>query len=277
MNKEELDRALNRLGIRPRKEQGQNFLIDQTAVDASIDAGNLTKEDIVLEIGPGFGALTKQLVEIAGKVIAVEQDWVLCKALKKFAEKHNNLIITNEDIRTFHREKAGLEDLGYKLIANLPYNITSWILREFVEKQPRPNMMVVMVQKEVAERITSKAGKMSILSCAMQLFAEPEIVRIVDRESFHPIPNVDSAILQLTIREEVPSKDPQQLMKLIKIAFAARRKQIPNNISNGLAISATQVRIIMTDIGLNPAARPQELSIDDWEAFRLAILKEVSL
>lgn len=277
MHKDQLVSLLKKNRLTPRREQGQNFLIDDQPIQASLAAAEITPEDTVLEIGPGFGALTSHLVQHAKQVIAVEQDRVLARALTPLTQKHANLTVINQDIRTFHRAEAGLTDRGYTLIANLPYSLTSWILREFTEHAPKPKRLVVMVQKEVAERVVAPPGKMSILSAAIQLYTEPHIVTIVDRTSFHPIPDVDSAILRCNVLPQPRSEDPEQLMQLIKIGFSSRRKQIHNNISAGFPISSTQVRIILADIGLSQTVRPQELSLEDWEAIRAAVFQELGL
>ncbi len=277
MNKDKLVQLLATYNITPRKEQGQNFLINEEALEASLQAAELTPEDTVLEIGPGFGALTAKLTEVAGRVIAVEQDLVLSSALQPLVTKNDNLVLINEDIRTFHRAEAGLTHLNYKLVANLPYSLTSWIMREFTEYEPKPSRIVTMVQKEVAERIVAPRGKMSILAVAMQLYSDPQIVTIVDRTSFHPIPNVDSAIIRADILPNPRSKDPKQLMRLVKIAFAGKRKQIHNTIGQALPISPTQIRIILSDIGLPETTRPQELGLEDWEALRVAIFQELGV
>jgi len=277
MNKDQLETLLKKHQLTPRKEQGQNFLINEDVIDASLAAAELSSADTVLEIGPGFGALTKRLVGIAGKVVAVEQDRVLASTLKPLSEQNDNLLVINEDIRTFHRAEAGLLDNGYKLVANLPYNITSWVMREFTEHNPKPSRMVVMVQKEVAERIIAKPGKMSILAAAIQLYTNPRIVTIVDRTSFHPIPDVDSAIICCDLLPTPRSSDPERLMKFIKVGFASKRKQLHNTLSAGYPISSTQVRVILGDIGLSQTARPQELSLEDWEAVSQAVFQKVRL
>lgn len=271
MNKEELHYLLRKYNVSPRKEQGQNFLLDDGVVDSSVEAAELTREDTVLEIGPGLGALTLALAEHAGQVIAVEQDHGLFKAMKKVANSHENVTILYDDIRTVNLEHAGLQDKHYKLVANLPYSLTSWILRQFTEHKPRPSMMVVMVQKEVAERVVAEPGEMSILANAVQLYTNADIVREVPYTSFEPQPAVDSAILKLVLRETPQSDDPEAFMRLVNIGFSSKRKQLHNNLQAGYQMRSNEARALLEDIGLREDIRPQDLSIGDWEALRRAL------
>jgi 16S rRNA (adenine1518-N6/adenine1519-N6)-dimethyltransferase len=267
MTIEEVKRLLQHYNIYPRKEQGQNFLLDDSVITDSIKAAHLTEGDTVLEIGPGFGALTTALskaVGETGKVIAVEQDRVLAAGLTKQKRLYPNLTIINEDVRTVNLPEAGLEDLSYKLVANLPYSITSWIIRHFLEQQPRPQSLTVLVQKEVAERMAAEPGAMSVLSVATQLYAEPTIIRLVPPESFYPAPKVDSAIIHLERRTAPLSETPEDLMRLVNIGFSSKRKQLHNNLSNGLQISSEDAKRLINKAHLDPTVRPQELTIQNW-------------
>lgn len=276
MNKQQLSFLLKKYNTKPRREQGQNFLLDEQVIKDTITAAQLTKDDTVLEIGPGFGFLTTELAHAAGKVIAVEQDRDLFPAITTLAKTMPNIEPHNQDIRTFNIAKAGFQDRQYKLVANLPYNITSWILRYFLESQLKPSVMVVMVQKEVAERVIAQPGNMSILACAVQLYAQPEIIRIVTKDAFSPVPKVDSAILKLTIRETPRSPDPEQLMRLIKIGFAAKRKQLHNTLQAGLKLTPNQTKQLIESAGLPANVRPQELSLQQWENVRSALTLQLS-
>ncbi len=266
MHEDQLRYFLKKYKIEPRKQQGQNFLIDETVVQASIDAAELTAEDIVLEIGPGFGSLTTHLAKVAHRVVAVEQDRVLFSALKdEVIERFDTLEIYNEDIRTFHLEEHGLKDLEYKMVANLPYSVTSWILRTFMENPPRPSRMVVMVQKEVGQRLTAPAGKKSLLSVAAQLLTVPEIVKIIGPESFMPAPRVDSAIVRLDVRPDADLEEVKKTISVAKMGFSSRRKQLHNNLAAGTGRTTQEMKELMTKAGLKDGIRPQELEIGQWK------------
>lgn len=271
MNRAELQYLMQKYNIEPRREQGQNFLLHDKIVASMIAAAQLTPNDTVLEIGPGLGILTTALAAHAGRVVAVEQDRTLCQALQPLVKQYKNITLINEDIRTFHTAQHGLEHQQYLIVANLPYSITSWILRQFTEYAPAPKRMVVMIQKEVAERVASTPGSMSILSVAVQLFCTVKILRTVTRSNFYPVPNVDSAVILLERRPQPLSSDPAALMKLVKIGFAAKRKQLQNTIQAGTRIPAEQTIAALTSIGLLPTARPQELSVEQWELLRRAL------
>ncbi len=268
MKRAELQYLMQKYGIQPRREQGQNFLLNEKVLAKTIAAAELTAKDTVLEVGPGLGILTTALAAHAGRVVAVEQDRTLCQALQPLVQQHKNIELFNEDIRTFHAAQHNLKHEQYVLVANLPYSITSWVLRQFTEYEPAPKRMVVMIQKEVAERINSTPGHMSILSVAIQLFCTVEIIRTVQRSSFFPVPKVDSAVIMLQRRAQPLSKNPTALMKLVKTGFAARRKQLHNTIHTGTHIPDEQCIAAITSIGLLPTARPQELSVEQWEQLR---------
>ncbi len=267
MTIDEVKQLLKHYNIYPRKEQGQNFLLDDSVITDSIAAAQVKEGDLILEIGPGFGALTTALcaaVGSTGKVIAVEQDRVLAGGLAKQKALYPNLTILNEDVRTANLIAAGLQDGNYKLVANLPYSITSWIIRQFLEKSPVPQSLTVLVQKEVAERMAAEPGSMSVLAVATQLYTIPHIVRFVPPESFYPAPKVQSAIIHLERRPQPLSTEPEELMRLVNIGFSSKRKQLHNNLSNGLQVDSQTAKQIITQAHLSPAIRPQELTIQNW-------------
>lgn len=271
MNKDELQFLLNKYHIRPRKDLGQNFLIDEDAIFASIEAANITANDTIVEIGPGLGVLTAQLAERAARVVAIEPDRDVLPALNALAQQYPSLEIHNNTIQKVNLEELGLSDGNYKLVSNLPYNISSWVLRQFTEVAPRPSTMVIMLQKEVAERVVKKPGKMSVLSCAVQLYAVPTLICQVPRDSFMPVPNVDSAILKTVLRDEPLSADPRALMRLINMGFASKRKQLHNNLTAGLHISAQESMSVLEQCGIEPTTRAQELSLIQWETLRTTL------
>jgi len=279
----------------PSRKSGQNFLISQDVLEKIIQAANLNSQDLVLEIGAGFGTLTFALTLRVKKVIAVELDKRLAKALRDLLNVQNvqdvqNVKIVEGDIfelrtknqelgtvngepRTMNQELGTLNDLGYKLVSNLPYNITSLVLRNFLEEKPRPSEMILLVQKEVAERVVAKPGEMSLLSVACQFYSQPEIVGYVTKENFWPQPEVDSAILKIqgvshsTLklrRVKLEGIDVKKFFSLVKIGFSARRKQLKNNLSAGLRLDRGKIEECLHKIGLDLKIRAQDLSVDDW-------------
>ena len=202
------------LDIRPTKSKGQNFLIDGNILNKIVQAADLKKTDTVLEVGPGLGCLTMELAKRAGKVISVELDRKLAAYLREMIQEYNNVEIVEGDILKLGvrgpanragRQGSGtaysLFPVGYKIVANLPYNITSRFLRKFLTAENKPSEMVLMIQKEVAQRICAKAGDMSLLAVSVQYYGQPKIVDYVSKNCFWPSPEVDSAILRVKLRD----------------------------------------------------------------------------
>jgi len=266
-------------GIRPSKGVGQNFLIDREVLETMVAAADLKKDDIVLEIGPGFGVLTAELAERVGRVVAVEADRRLVEALREILAEYKNVEIIQEDILKFQvssfSAKGGFasggqfSNYGYKIVSNLPYQITSAALRKFLENEPRPSEITVMVQKEVADRICAEPGEMSLLSLSVQFYGQPAIVATVPRRAFWPEPEVDSAILKISNIQDVSAKNkkeilPEKFFRVAKIGFSARRKQLQNNLAGGLRLSNKTVQDILVKLGFDQKIRAQDLSIEDW-------------
>jgi len=298
MTLNELKSQLKRFRIRPDKKLGQNFLVSEQVLDEIIAASELRKTDHVLEIGAGLGVLTRALAEQAGEVIAVEKDRQLVRVLRQIFRNNRNVKIIHEDalfldptvvarIRQptetkqstptssppLSRGETGGEREGvtYKLVANLPYYITGAILEKFLTAEARPSLMVLLLQKEVAERVTAGPGAMSILSVSVQLYADPEVIDYVGKDNFYPVPEVDSAIVRLRVFPR-PRFDVNELafFQLIKVAFSNKRKQLHNNLqalpSKGPKSERTkeQYKEVLQSLGLSPLARAQDLSLQDW-------------
>lgn len=251
---------------------GQNFLKDKGVVKKIIDSANLSRDDFVIEVGSGDGALTKELAKRAGKVLAIEIDKNLFALLNKKFSNHENVELFNEDIL-----KINLSELlghrvpelkEYKVIANLPYYITSPIIRLFLESKFPPKEMVLMVQKEVAERIIAKPGKMSILALAVQYYATPELLFYVSKDSFFPVPEVDSAVIRVAHNIQHTEKDIDETKKffqVVRVGFSAKRKVLANNLANSFHLDKKKVEEKIKKAGINPVARAQELSIENWK------------
>ena len=261
-------KLLRRSGLRARKGLGQHFLIDEEVLGLIISAAQLTPEDIVVEVGPGLGVLTKELAKHAGRVIAIEIDDTLAALLKESLSAFRNVTIINEDVLKVTPEAllSELKASSYKVVANLPYYITSPVLRHFLEAQTKPQSMVVMVQKEVAEEIAAKPGKMSLLSIGVQFYGEPEIVAGVPAKSFYPAPAVDSAILKVVPYSKPPVEitDREGFFKLVRAGFSSARKQMANSLAKGLGISKEEGLSLLARAEITPQRRAETLSLQEW-------------
>jgi len=247
--------------MRAKKSLGQNFLISERIRDKIIEAGEIKKTDTVLEIGPGKGFLTESLLENSGKVIAVEKDDELAPKLK---EKFNSdkLEVIHGDILEISEDKLPKK---YKLIANIPYYITGEIIRSFLERKNQPELLVLMVQKEVADRIVARDKKESILSLSVKAYGDPKIVTRVSRGNFRPMPNVDSAVIKI----ENVSKDffknfsEEFFFKIIKKAFGQKRKRLVNNLKD--ILDQEKLEKALEDVGVGKDARAEDLSLKNWK------------
>jgi len=260
---------LRRYGLNARKKLGQHFLIDRGVLETILEAAALTPDDLVIEVGPGLGVLTGELAKRAGRVIAVDLDDRLAAALKKNLESLHNVGVVNEDILKLDPAdllgESGSQD-EYKVVANLPYYITAPVLRHFLETSLKPQSMVVMVQKEVAETITARPGRMSLLSVSVQFYGEPVIVDYVPAASFYPAPEVDSAVLRIDVYPEprVAVGDEDSFFNLVRAGFSTRRKQLVNSMAQGLGSSREQVLTLLIEAGIEPRRRAETLSLDEW-------------
>lgn len=264
--------------IKPIRHKGQNFLIDADALEDIVSSANLDKQDTVLEVGPGLGILTEQLVKKSKKVVSVELDKKLFNFLKLKFRGMKNLELVNEDILKFNPTNYSLQTTHYKLVANLPYNITSHFLKKFLTVAVKPTDMTLLVQKEVAQRICAPAGQMSLLSVSVQFYSQPKIVQIVSAQSFWPAPEVDSAILKLSSIKDQQAVDnflgnvlEDKFWQIVRIGFSAKRKQLQNNLAVGLKIPGPEIKKILKKADLEPKIRAQNLSVADW----LKLVKEI--
>lgn len=254
--------------FRAKKSLGQNFLKDPSALAKIVGAADLKPLDFVVEIGPGTGILTKELVARAARVQAVELDESLIPRLTLNLAAPNGKSPKNLEIIHGDALKFPLPEKPYKLVANIPYYITSPILNHFLQpqtpSQKRPSLIVLLVQKEVAEKVCAVPGDHSVLSLQVQIFGKPEIIGIVGKNSFSPPPKVDSAILRINPYPEPLVKDTAQFFRLIHAAFSQRRKTLNNSLRSGLTIPKEEIPILLEKAGIQSTARPQELSITDW-------------
>ncbi|HEX73992.1 MAG TPA: ribosomal RNA small subunit methyltransferase A [Dehalococcoidia bacterium] len=267
-------RRLHQVDLRVRKGLGQHFLIDEDVLKLITSAAGLTSTDVIIEVGPGLGILTKELARQAGWVVAIELDSKLAVALERSLASLDNVSIINEDIlqidpaALLQEQKTRFTPAisSYKVVANLPYYITSPILRHFVEASVKPQIMVVMVQKEVAEAIVAEPGQMSVLSISVQFYGEPRIISYVPAQCFYPVPEVDSAILQIDLYSQpaVAVTDERGFFDLVQAGFSASRKQIVNSLAQGLGLSKVEVLSLLEKSHIVPQRRAETLSVEEW-------------
>jgi len=246
----------------PNKSLGQHWLHDRDILGAIAEAAEIAPDDTVLEIGPGLGTLTSELLRRAGAVTAVEYDAELARKLPgQFPGK--NLTVFNEDILQFDLDTLAS---GYKVVANVPYYITSKIVEKLMTANNKPSIAVLLVQKEVAERIAAQPGDMSILGISAQLFAEASLDIEVPREYFTPPPKVDSQVVVLKTRAEalVPKEDERALFRIVKAGFSAKRKKLRSSISAGLGISKQGAEELLRHADISPDNRAEDLALRDW-------------
>lgn len=262
---QEIKDLFHHYGLNANKNLGQNFLVSETVYDKILDAADLQPDDVVIEVGPGTGFLTEKLVERVKKVIAVEFDAGMVRLLKERLFYAKNLEIIHSDIMKFWIEKSGVENQRYKVVANIPYYITSPLIKLFLQSACQPTLMVVLVQKEVAEKVCGIAGK-GVLTLETQLFGVPKIIATVPPGAFWPSPTVDSAILQIKVHPTllVPREEAEQFIRLIKFGFGQRRKKLSNSLESGLRLEVAQVRAFLEEAKIDPHLRAEALGIEDW-------------
>ena len=266
-------KLLRKFGLRARKGLGQHFLIDADVLHTIVDTAGLTPEDIVIEVGPGLGIMTDELAARAGWVIAIELDTNLATMLQT-SLKHDNVVILNENILglepgslfTSRPPAIPAELTSYKVVANLPYYITSPVLRHFLEASVRPESMVVMIQKEVAQTICAGPGKRSLMSIAVQVYGKPEIVTTVPPEAFFPVPAVASAVVRIDVYPEpvVDIGDGEAFFRLVKAGFSAPRKQLHNSLVKGLCLPGENVKRLLDRAEIDPTRRAGTLELEEW-------------
>lgn len=251
---------------RAKKSFSQNWLVDETVVKKIIDAAEIRPGETVLEVGPGTGVLTKALVDAGARVIAVEADKSLIAPLReRFGDTieliHGDILSVPSSRFTFHAPR-------YKLIANIPYNITSDLLRHFLTTDHKPSRMILMVQHEVADRITAQPPQMSLLSVVCQIYAQCTRVARVPAGAFRPVPKVDSAVVRLDLHDgsATGNMDPEEVIAVAKIGFSSPRKQLHGNLKGVHRTGSSAVKEALESLGLSPTARAEALTVENWIA-----------
>jgi len=267
VSKSEVKNLFKKYRFLPLKRLGQNFLIDKRVLKKIIEAAELSENDIVLEIGPGIGNLTQELAKKVKKIIAIEKDRKMIEILKETLKNFKNVEIINQDILEFPINR-GVIPINYKVIANLPFYLTAPVIRKFLENMKgRPSQMVLMIQKEVAQRICAKPPEMSILAISVQFYARPEIISYVLKKSFWPSPKVNSAIIKIIpyINKYTPDElFIKKFFQTVKAGFSQPRKQILNNLSKMLKLDKEKVKSWLLKNDIQPGQRAETLKINDW-------------
>ena len=255
--------------VKPKKELGQNFLFDEGILSTIADCGELSQAQTVLEIGPGLGTLTAQLCRRAGRVVAVEFDHDLTDLLyqnvaQQLGYDPANLTICNQDILRYDLDSLPRD---YRVVANIPYNITSKIIEKLWSANNKPSLVVLLVQQEVAERLAARPGKLSVLAISAQIFAEVELGVEVPAELFTPAPKVDSQVVIMRRRSKQVVADAQleQFFYVVKAGFSEKRKKLRSSLAVGLRTTKSEAERLLVEASIDPNKRAQELSIDDWK------------
>lgn len=266
ISKKKIKNLFKRYQIYPLKKFGQNFLINKKLIKKIIKTADFKAKDFVLEIGPGIGNLTIELAKKVKKVIAIEKDIRMFQVLKDVLESYNikNVEIIKKDILKIRNWKLKFRNL--KVVANLPHYIISPVIRKFLELKNQPTLMVLMIQKEIAQKICALPPKMNLLAISVQFFAKPEIISFVSKKCFWPEPKVDSAIIKITsIKNKFENQFKQKFFKIIKAGFSQPRKQLVNNLSKMLKLKKEKVKEWLLKNKINPQFRAQVLSIENWK------------
>lgn len=270
---------LRQFNIKPKKSLGQNFLADERAAGRIVEAAALSPDDVVLEVGPGLGTLTRQLAAAAARVVAVELDQRLIPVLQHTLAAHSNVELVHGDILRLnpaHVLHAAAADspFHYKVVANIPYYITSALLRHLLETDVRPSLMVLTVQEEVARRIVAAPGDMSLLALGVQFYGRPRIVARLKAGSFYPRPKVNSAVIQIDLgpesRPALDVTDVDLFFQLARAGFGQRRKQLRNALAGGLSCPRAEIDAALAQAGIDPRRRAETLTLEEWTALSRA-------
>lgn len=271
MTPETLKQILIDYGLSPNKTYGQHFLMDEIVLQDMLDSAEVGSNDVVVEVGPGIGNLTKLLIDRAGQVLAIEKDPQFTNVLNSLRNKSNNFNYILDDVLSVDIDavlaQAGVDkNSSYKVVANIPYYVTGKIVQYFLKQPRRPASMTLLMQKEVAQNITAKEGELNLLAISVQLYADCQLVQVVRAEKFYPAPKVDSAVLHIKLHSKPKYNvaDEQKLFKVLRACFTGKRKQIHNTLVSNLGLGKDQVEAILQNLNLDPKLRPQQLTIEQW-------------
>lgn len=256
---------LKQYGLRPKKRLGQNFLQDPSILQKITDIAQIHPTDTVLEIGPGLGSLTRHLAAAAEQVIAIELDNRLFQPLEKIIEPYPNIQLIHGDILKVDPVEILIKP-GYLVVANIPYYITSAVIRHLLESDLKPRRIVLTIQQEVAQRICAGPGNMSLLALSVQVFGQPQIVAHIPASAFFPVPKVASSVLMVDIATNpaIPVPQLDKFFQLIKAGFSQKRKTLRNSLSAGLRVSPHEAEDMLRRAEIDPMRRAETLSLDQW-------------
>ncbi len=252
-------------GLSAKKSLGQNFLLDEAALEKVVAAADIPAGATVLEIGPGLGSLTRHLARAAARVVAVELDASLIPALREVLAGEQNVSIVQGDI--LQQDVAALvSEPGYLVVANIPYYITSAVIRHLLEAPARPARLVLTMQKEVAERICARPGDLSLLALSVQVYGEPRPVARIPAGAFYPPPKVDSTVLRVDLypQARIPDTQLEDFFHLAKVAYAQKRKMLRNTLSAGLRWPPDKAVALLAAAGIDPMRRAETVSLEEW-------------
>jgi len=256
---------LRRYNLRPDKGLGQNFLVDMEALQKVVEVAGIETSHIVLEIGPGLGNLTRLLAVRARQVIAVEVDPDLIPPLREVLAPFANVQVVQSDILAL--DPAQLMKMpGYLVVANIPYNITSALIRHLLEARIKPACITMTVQREVAERICASPGKLSLLALSVQVYGKPVLAARIQAEAFYPVPKIDSAIVRIDLSPQplIPNPLLPLFFRLAKAGFSQKRKTLRNSLAGGMRCTPAQAADMLLAAGIDPQRRAETLSLEEW-------------
>jgi len=275
ISKRAVQNLLKKYQAWPSKKLGQNFLIDKKVIKKLTEAANLKPRDIILEIGPGTGNLTQELAKKVKEVIAIEKDEKMVEILKETLKEFKNIKIVKEDVLKISNFQFLISDYSngvdisigarYKVVGNLPFYLTAPVIRKFLETEEiKPDQTVLMVQKEIGQRICARPPDMNLLAVSVQFYARPEIISYISKKSFWPQPKVDGAIIRLKVKSEKLKINKDLFFEIVKAGFAHPRKQLINNLSGILNLSREKARDWLFKSNIQPGRRAETLTVEDW-------------
>ncbi len=261
-------------GLQPKKGLGQNFLVDDVYLQRIVETAGVTAADEVLEIGAGLGSLTRYLADAAGRVTAVEIDSRFTPVLKKVLQPFDNVQLVNADIMEADTGQW-MKQSGYRVVANIPYYITSALIRHLLEAEVKPGRIALTIQKEVAQRVCAQPGSLSLLALSVQVFGTPRLAFSIPAGAFYPAPKVDSALLLIELYEQplIEEANLKTFFGLAKSAFAHKRKMLHNALSSHAGLAGDAAAQLLESAGISSDRRAQTLSLEEWGALTEAYLK----
>jgi len=260
-----IPQLLRQYGLRPNRRLGQNFLIDPNSIAKVIQAAQIQAGDVVLEIGAGLGSLTRHLAALCQQVVTIELDQAFIPVLQQVLCNYSNVRIIHGDILQIEPTTLFTPSTtSFSVVANIPYYITSAVIRHLLEATLRPKQLTLTLQKEVAQRICAAAGEMSLLALSVQLYGQPKIAAHLPAQAFYPIPKVDSAVIRVELFAEPRIADTATFFLLAKAGFSQKRKTLRNALSGGLRLSPQQAGQLLLAAGIDPNRRAETLSLTEW-------------